>query len=135
MNVQSIIRDALKELTKSGTFWIDRIDYDEKNFGNVVAVLRSNSQVNVRFIKDKGNFWCELWQSEQWYFIEDVCALIGVAFAINSSDFADYTKKTAEMINTNITLIFETFSERNSKVKQVNIQKIAAKRALEMFHK
>jgi len=133
MNVQNIIRDDLKELTKSGTFWIDRIDYDEKNFGNVVATLRSNSQVNVRLIKDKGNFWCELGQSEQWYFIEDVCALIGVASAINSSDFTDYTKKTAEVINSNITLIFEAFSAKNSKATQVNIKKIAAKRALGMF--
>lgn len=135
MNLENIIRDALNELTKGGTFQIDRIDYDEKNFGNIIAVLRSNNQVDIRLIRDKGIIWCEVGKSGQWYFIEDVCALIGVAFVNSSSDFIDYTKKIVDVIKANEAHIFEAFNNKNSKDIQTKIKAIATQRAMGMFKK
>lgn len=135
MNVENIIKEALNELTKDGTFQIDHIDYDEKNFGNIIAVLKSKNQLDIRFIRDKGDFWCEIGQSGQWYFIEDVCVFIGIAFANNSSDIADYIKITADIINANKIRIFEVFDTKNSKNTQAKLKALATQRALKMFKK
>jgi hypothetical protein len=133
MNIEDMIRNALKVLTSDGTFQIDRINYDEKNFGNVFAILNSNNQVDIRFIKDRGDFWCEVGQGGEWYFIEDVFSLIGVAVANKSSDFIDFTAEMSALIRKNVTQIFQAFNSKNSKDTQSKIKALAIKRAMGMF--
>jgi len=133
MKVEDMIINALKVLTSDGTFRVDRIEYNEKNFGNVFAVLNSNNQVDIRFVKDRGDFWCEVGQAGEWYFIEDVFAFIGVTVANKSGDFIDFTAEMSAFIKKNITQIFQAFNANNSKETQSKIKTLAIKRAMGMF--
>lgn len=128
-----MIRNGLSILSSDGTFQIDRLDYDEKNFGNIYAVLSSNNQVHIRFIKDKGVFWCEVGHAGEWYFIEDVFSLIGVAVVNKSNDFIDYIAEIASLIKKNMTQVFQAFNTNNAKDTQIKIKAIATKRTMGMF--
>lgn len=133
MNVEAMVKKSLDALTSGGIFHINRIDYDEKNFGNINALLSSNNQVDIRFIKDRGVFWCEVGQAGQWYFIEDVCAFIGVTVLKESNDFINYITEMSDLIRLNIAQIFDVFNTENSKDTQRKIKALATKRAMGMF--
>lgn len=133
MNLNDEFIEAVEALTIDGTFHIDRIEYDEKNFGNVLAVLNSKNQVDIRFIKDRGDFWCEVGQTGEWYFIEDVFTLIGIAFVRKSSDFIDFTTEISALIEKAKPHIFNAFNAKNSKDTQSKIKALATKRAMGMF--
>ncbi|MGB7606758.1 MAG: hypothetical protein WBL93_14905 [Lutisporaceae bacterium] len=133
MNVEDMILNSLKVLTSDGTFRVNRIEYNEKNFGNVFAILNSNNQVDIRFVKDRGDFWCELSQAGEWYFIEDVFALIGVAVVNKSGDFIDFTAEMSALIKMNITQIFQAFNVNNSKDTQSKVKVLATKRVMGML--
>ncbi len=134
MNVEEMIRNSLNILTSDGTFHIDRIGYEERNFGNAFVVLNSKNQVDIRFIKDKGDFWCEIGQTGEWYFIEDVFAFIGVTFVNSSTDFISFTAETATLIKKNIPQIFQAFNTNNSKDTHSKVKALATKRAFGMFN-
>lgn len=128
-----MVINALNVLTNDGTFYISRINYDEKNFGNIYVVLSSNNQVEIRFIKDRGVFWCEVGQAGEWYFIEDVFTFIGVAVVNKSNDLIDFIAEMATLIKRNIPKIFQAFNTKNSKDTHIKIQALATKRAMGMF--
>ena len=133
MNVEDMVKNALNALTNDGTFYINQIDYDEKNFGNIYVVLSSNNQVDIRFIKDRGVFWCEVGQAGEWYFIEDVFTFVGVSVANKSNDLTDFIAEMATLIKSNISKIFQAFNAKNSKDTQIKIKSLATKRAMGMF--
>lgn len=133
MNVEDMVKNALNVLTSGGVFHIDRIDYDEKNFGNIYVVLSSNNQVDIRFIKDRGVFWCEVGQAGEWYFIEDVFTFIGVTVVNKSNDLIDFIAEMATLIKRNMPQIFQAFNAKNSKDTQIKIKALATKRAMGMF--
>lgn len=133
MNIDDMIRNALDVLISDGTFQIDRIDYDEKNFGNMYVVLSSNKQVYIRFIKDRGEFWCEIGHAGEWYFAEDVFTLIGVVCISKNTDIINYITKIAALIKENKPSIFQAFNEKYAKDSQIRIKTLATKRAMRMF--
>lgn len=133
MNVEDMVKNALNVLTSGGVFHIDRIDYDEKNFGNIYVVLSSNNQVDIRFIKDRGVFWCEVGQAGEWYFIEDAFTFIGVTVVNKSNDLIDFIAEMATLIKRNMPQIFQAFNAKNSKDTQIKIKALATKRAMGMF--
>ena len=128
-----MVKNALNAFTNDGTFYINQIDYDEKNFGNIYVVLSSNNQVDIRFIKDRGVFWCEVGQAGEWYFIEDVFTFVGVSVANKSNDLTDFIAEMATLIKSNISKIFQAFNAKNSKDTQIKIKSLATKRAMGMF--
>lgn len=129
MNIEDI-RNALDVLISDGTFQIDRIDYDERNFGNIYVVLSSNKRIYVRFIKDRGEFWCEIGHAGEWYFAEDVFTLIGVASVSKNTDLINYIQEMVALIKANITSVFQAFSEKNVKNTQIKIKTLATRRAM-----
>lgn len=134
MSVEDLVKNALNTLTNTGNFGVDRVYYDEKNFGNIIAVLTSsNKQVDIRFIKDRGEFWCEVGQAGQWYFIEDVCTFIGISVVNKSNDFIDYIAEIANIIKANMNQILQAFDTKNLKDTQIKIKALATKRAMGMF--
>lgn len=108
MDVEDMIKEALNILTDGGDFYISQIIYDKKNFGNIYVVLCSN-QVDIRFIKDRDVYWCEVGQTGEWYFIEDIFAMIGVAID-ESNDFIDFMAKIAATIKKYAPKIFKSFA-------------------------
>lgn len=133
VNVEGMIENALITLTKDRTFYITQIDFNKENFGNYHVVLSSHNRVGIRFIRDRGIFWCELGRDEKWYFIEDVFNLIGVTITNKNNDFIDFIVEMATLIQKNIPQIFLVLSEKNFRDTQINIKALATKRAMEMF--
>jgi hypothetical protein len=133
MIVEDAVRNALNELTYDGTFQIEQIIYDEKYFGNVLAVLKSNMKVDIRFTRDRGNFWCEIGQTGEWYFIEDVFCVIGIKSAIKNNEFLDMIADTSKIIKINSKKIFSAFDTKNSQNTKSKIKTFAINRAMGMF--
>jgi len=124
------VEKALAVLLKDGNFCVDKIDYDQRNFGNVYVLVRSNNQVNIRFVKDRDTFWCEIGKSGEWYFIEDVFALIGADYDIGGNDLYEFMSKVAIAVKDNTNKIFNMFASSSSQIK---IKELATKRAINMF--
>ncbi len=133
MSIDDKIRNALDVLINDGTFQIERIDYDGKNFGNIYVVLSSNKQIYIRFISDRGVFWCEIGYAGEWYFAEDVFTLIGVASVSKSIDIINYIQEMAALIKANILPVFQAFSKKYVKDTQIKIKTLATRRAMGMF--
>lgn len=133
MRIDDMIMNALDVLINDGTFQIDRIYYDEKDFGNICVVLSSNKQINIRFINDRGEFWCEIGYAGEWYFAEDVFTLIGVVSVSKNPDMINYIQEVAALIKKNMPAIFQVFNEKYVKDTQIKIKTLATKRATEMF--
>ena len=128
------MENALTILIQEGTFWIVRIEYDQRNFGNICVMLRSKNQVDIRFVKDRSDFWCELGHLGEWYFVEDVFALIGVVCSIRSNDLYEFMEKVAFAIKYNATRIFDAFATDNFPSTQTKIKEMATKRAMNIFN-
>jgi hypothetical protein len=133
MNIDDMIRNALDMLISDGTFQIERIDYDEKNFGNIYVVLSSSKRIYIRFINDRGEFWCEIGHAGEWYFAEDVFTLIGVESVSKNTDIINYVQEMAVLIKANIPSVFQAFSEKYVKDTQIKIKTLATRRAMGMF--
>lgn len=133
MKKDNAIRNALNELINEGTFCVEQIDYNIINFGNIVVVLRSDYQVNIRFISDRGTFWCELGKMNEWYFIEDVFAVIEESLEIQSTDFIDFITEISVLIKKNLPQIFLMFNSDNVLETRIKINEIARKRVMGMF--
>ena len=133
MNVEETIRNAFNILISEGNFIIDRIVYDEKSFGNICVNLSSAKKVNIRFIKDRGVFWCEVGQEGEWFFIEDVFTFMGVDVVIKSDDMIGFIEEMSTLIKNNTPRLFEAFNAQNSENTQFKIKALAKKRALGMF--
>jgi len=133
MKNDDAIKNAFNELISDGTFFVEQIDYNNINFGNSLVILRSNYQVNIRFISDRGTFWCEVGQMNEWYFIEDVFAVIEKSLEIKSTDFIDYITEISVLIKKNLPQIFLMFNSDNVVETKIKIKEIARKRVMEMF--
>lgn len=129
---ESLIENIV-ELTDKGSFSLQKFDFDEKNFGNFCIVFTSSKKVNVRFIRDRGTFWCEVGRDGEWYFIEDIFRLIGKDFAIEKNEVNDFLSYTSGMIIENITEVMNVFDSQTKTDIHVKIKKIATERALGMF--
>lgn len=128
MLVQNIV-----ELTDKGKFLLKNYDFDEKHFGNFCIELTSSNQVNIRFIRDRGTFWCEVGRDGEWYFIEDVFRLIGTDYVAEKSEVNEFLSYMSVMIIKNITEVMNLFDVQNIADTHVRIKKIATERALGMF--
>ena len=124
------IINSLHELTNNGLFNIERIEYDEKNFGNTIVLLRTNNQVYIRFVKDRGSVWCEVGQEGDWYYLEDVLKLYGSTMEIKSVAFHDYIEEVSKLIKLNFSSILRVFTSAESQVLKNRIKEQAIKRAL-----
>jgi hypothetical protein len=133
MNINDKIRNALDVLISDGTFKIERIDYNENNFGNIYVVLSSNKRTYIRFINDRGEFWCEIGHAGEWYFAEDVFTLIGAESVNKNTDIINYIQEMAALIKVNLHSVFQAFSEKYVKDTQIKIKTLATRRAMGMF--
>lgn len=128
MLVQNIV-----ELTDKGKFSLKKYDFDEKYFGNFCIELTSTNQVNIRFIRDRGTFWCEVGRDGEWYFIEDVFRLIGTDYVADKSEVNEFLSYMLVMLIKNINEVMNLFDIQNIADTHVRIKKIATERALGMF--
>ena len=133
MLIEDTIKNSLRGLTDGGVFHVDSVIYDKENFGNVVVVLRSNKRVDIRLVKDRGSFWCEIGQNGQWYFVEDIFTLMEIEDIRKSSEFGEYIEETASLLRINTDQIIQAFNADNLKDTRSRVKAIANQRVMKMF--
>ena len=128
---ESTIKNALVRVMEYGHFSIKQIKFDEINFGNICIELVSSNHVELRFIRDKGTFWCELGKNGEWYFIEDVFTLIGIDTPVKKDDeIVEFLMYMSNLIANSITCIFSAFDEKKLNETKIRIKTIATERAI-----
>ena len=60
MDLKNIIKNAVLKSSKNKKFKICDLKIDDKNFGNVFLLLELNEKIQIKFVKDRGDQWCEL---------------------------------------------------------------------------
>jgi hypothetical protein len=135
MDIKETIQNAVTELTNDGEFFIDSIDYNEEAFGNMCVILKSNKQINIRFVRDRGTLFCSLGYADKWYFIEDVFFVIGEMFLNDRTEFTDYIAKTSSLIKSNIVQIFCAFSDKHIESTLKTFEMLSSKRVKEIARK
>lgn len=133
MEFETIVNNAVYELTHDNDFYISHVKYDEDNFGNISIMLCSTNQIKLRFIKDRGNFWCELSMNDEWFYIEDIFQIIGIEFIDSSNDFIDFITKTSVSIKYNLQKIIKAFNHNNYKLTIKKIKLLQLNRAQNLF--
>jgi hypothetical protein len=134
MNLSDSITNAVMSLTSDSTFSVSQLVIDEKNFGNIITTLKSTYEIDVRFIKDKGDYWSEIGHLNEWYFLEDVFFAIGIRAIPSGTDFVEMIANSSTSIKDNLPLIIKSFDDKNSKETQAKIKAIATKRVMNMFN-
>jgi len=133
MRTEDMLTNALDILLRDSVFRISGIDYNEKDFGNTYVVLSSNYQVDIRFIKERGVFWCEIGKAGVWFFLEDIFTLLGITDLDSSTEFVEFIEKMAKLLRSNLSQIIKLFDESSFLTTKITIKEIATKRAKEMF--
>lgn len=137
MDFEKEIIDALEELTRNGIFEIENMVFDEKNFGNMMVLLKSNANFYIRFIRDRGDVWCELGSSEQtreWFGINDIMSIIGLQVEVHGKDLVKVINKTTNIMNQNFPKIDEAFSEEHFPETRNNLKVLATKRMMRLIN-
>jgi len=129
------IKRALNELTNNGEFYVNKIKLDKKNFGDICVILHSKGEIDIRFIKDKGEYWCEIGKNGEWFFIEDVLLAIGIKDIRENNGFLDMLDQSSMLIIKNREEIFCKFNPRYYENTRSEIKAIAIKRKMDMFGK
>lgn len=130
------IKDAVEKLTRDGTFRIIEMTYDEKNFGNILIRLKSNANFDIRFIRDRGDVWCELGlskQTQEWFGINDILTIIGIQVVAFGKDLAEVINKTTDIMNQYFPNIDEAFNEKHFPDTRSKLKMLATKRMMRLF--
>ena len=133
MDFDSQVKSALTELINDGTFEIKKIVYDDKNFGNSIVEICSYKNLNIRFVKDKGDVSCEIGKFGEWYWIDDVFSIIGVKARQIEKDMIDAISNTSAQIKPNLPSVFKVFDEKNISVTKKKLKSVATKRVMGLF--
>jgi len=133
MITEDMLTYALDTLIRDSDFCISGTDYNEKNFGNTYILLSSVYQVDLRFIRERGVFWCEIGKEGEWFFLEDIFTLLGITELDKSTEFIIFIEKMAKLLRGNLNQLRKLFDESSFFTTKIMINEIATKRAKEMF--
>ena len=128
------ISNALTFITNNSMLWIEQVKYDEKYFGNIWINLRLSKEIDIIFIRDKGDFWCEIGRDKETFLLEDVCNVLGIKDTIECSEFIDMIYLTSYIIIKYSAKIQEGFNDKNFKTTQKKVSEYATNRALRKFN-
>ena len=131
---ENSIAKALDVILSEGKFSLERIIYDEQNFGNIYIVLSSKDMINIRFVRDRGTFKCDMGHAGEWYSMEDVFEVIGITFSNDQNEFLDYVAGTVFLIESHLALILNMFSPSNVKKTILKLEEMGITRANRLFY-
>lgn len=128
-----MINNSLAQLVSNGSFRVEQFIYDEEAFGNVFILLKSNDIFEVRFIKDRGDYWCQVGQLGKWYFFEDVATILSMEIMTTNTDYLNFITETLTIIKNNLNLINKAFGTEHSTTTHNKLKNLAKNKAKEMF--
>ena len=134
MNFENTIVKALDAILNEEKFCIEQIIYDEQNFGNIYIVLSSKDMINIRFVRDRGTFKCDMGHAGEWYSMEDIFEVIGITFSNDQREFLDYVAGSVFLIESHLALILNMFSPSNVKKTILKLEEIEITRANRLFY-
>jgi hypothetical protein len=135
MNFEKKVKDAVRILTSGRLFYIEQIIYDKENFGNIDVVLKS-ADINIRFIRDRGDVWCQLGipdQKKEWFFLEDVLTIIGIQVEPFDNEIFEMMTKLSKIISDNIDLITQAFNKNNFYATRRKLKEMPKGRISDIF--
>lgn len=133
MPSKSVVVKALDVLLHNDVFHLEQISYDKQGFGNICVTLNSKELINIRFIKDRGQFYCEIGYEGEWYLLEDVFAIIGETFEVNKDEFYDFVANVSFLIESNLSHILKIFSPLNVEKTQLKLKEIEITRTRRLY--
>lgn len=126
---EECVLTALNDLVRYHEFEIQEIRYSEEYFGNFVVNLVKRDFFKVRFLRDRGQMWCELGLDSDWMQLEDVLEVVGVRFEYDHND--DYyrnIKLVSGAIHCNFALLDKALGEDTIKrvelIKQKRVEEL-----------
>jgi hypothetical protein len=63
---EECVQAALSDLVQYRGYEIQEINYSEEYFGNFVIKLTKANSFNIRFLRDRGQVWCEIGRNSNW---------------------------------------------------------------------
>ena len=134
MNVEDAAQNALSVLTVDGTFFIKKIEYDEKAFGNIYIQVNSKGKIGLCFTRDRGEFFCYIVRAGQWYDAEDVFGVLNIDIDPPEKhvEFFDYVAAIANLLKENWNELRCAFGIRNAKRTKTKLKALEAQRAIKM---
>jgi hypothetical protein len=96
-------------LTKDETFQILKIKYDKEDCGNIFVLIKSSNDINIKFVRNRGNFLCKVGCDDKWHFQEDLSSIIKSKEIIDCTTFIDYINETSSAIKNNFASIVDFF--------------------------
>ena len=135
------IKSAVEVLTTDNLFQIVQIKYDEKVFGNVLVLLTAyfkSININIRFILDRGDFYCDMglsMQPKEWFLLSDILTAIGVDTKPDVACFLECISRTSKVIKQNLLLLVQAFDKQHAFDTLTKIKEIEAERVKNMLNK
>lgn len=128
------ITEALTNLTNNSKLKIIQMKYDEKRFRNIWIKLKLSKEIEVLFIRDKGDFWCEIGRKQEFFLLEDVFHVIGIKNIKKSQSFIEMIRLTSIIIIKHSARIEDVFNDTNFKATQKVVSEYASNRMLGKFN-
>ena len=89
------------------------LELEELVFQEGVVVLGANylKKIQIKFIKDRGDQWCELGNFHEWFPIENVFKKIKIDEEIKTTDFIFLITRTLDLVDKNFEKILLEIKE------------------------
>lgn len=127
---EACIKEALNDLIINYGYKITKIEYDEKHFGNFIIELFKEGLFKIRFVRDRGQVWCDIGYNSRWLQLTDILFVIGVKYShdFKERDYCKSTELISKTIYNNFNSIRESLSEEKAKITIQKIEEIKQKR-------
>ena len=109
MDLKNTIEKTVLKSSKNKIFEICDLKIDNENFGNIFLLIEANGKIQVKFIKDRGDCWCELGKFKQWVFIENIFNRIKIDEEFKKKDFISLITRVLYLIDKNFDRIVMSF--------------------------
>ncbi len=127
---------ATELLTRDGTFSLGEVRQDEANFGNFVFVLTSKAGFCLRFVRDRGDVWCDIRPNGSqggWYYLNDVLAVLGIDAPAGISDWKKTVAAISGIVKGNMSTLAEALSPNAAPVTIEKVRAYALRRVMGRF--
>jgi len=138
---KELIDKSLSLLTESNKYSIEAFEYSEGNFGNFWLVLKSDTSLNIRFVRDRGFMNCSVGLGteveDKWLNIKDIFSILKLEPPLLPKDTYEFLVQSCKIILDNEGLLNKIknpdfFEELGEKIYERNKQNFIEKHHLKL---
>lgn len=129
------LRDVIHKLSSDSVIKLKHLHQDDDTFGNTEVVI-SVENLDVRFIRDRGDVWSEILipgQPAEWHFLDDMWSALQIPPCSHPANLIGSLEQTVSQIRSHLTQIAEAFSPQEIVATRQRVREVVNQRLFRTY--